>query len=260
MPSVSFRSFLQAFFISVFIFSCADPVPVKETAKKKLEEKYGIPFDILSYTEMVLEKPRYEMSACPHSNPDHVFHLVMNKKFEFVEDDYIYSNWLYQASDELKSFLKPSIKKLAVLVEPNLAYLDNVDDKNIPSFDEALKHQQEGDDLDVTVYFFRDYSDSTKKELFDDIRKIIEYFNDKKVQKVNYEFTFYDEQFFKNIDTDHQYYIFQGRFFHYPKSFESTYLKKGRYGLNYDCVYSDPLPKDSDLEKKMVDWSTFGIK
>jgi hypothetical protein len=255
-----YPAYLLCLLLTSFSFSCTNPDSIKADAKRQLEERYGEKFDILSYTEIVLEKPRYEMTACPHDQPEHVFQLTVTKSSGVMMDNYIFSTWLYEASDELRNSLRPDFPKLAVLVEPNLAYLDSVDEKNIPTFGEALKHQREGDDLNVTVYFFRDYNDSTEKEIFAGVRKVVQFFNDKGVLKVNYDFKFYDEHFFKNLDTDHQHYQFQGRFFHYSDDFESTYLKKVRFSLNFDSSYNDSLPDDSFLKAKMFDWSTLHIK
>jgi hypothetical protein len=243
--------------ISLFAFSCANPESVKADAKRQLEKRYGEKFDILSYTEIVLEKPRYDMTACPQDNPSYVFQLSMSKKSGMVMDNYVGMHWVYEASDELKKYLKLRNQKVAALVEPRLAYLQTVDDRNIPSFNEALKHQQPEDYLVVTVYFFKDYNDSTKSEIFDEIRNVVDYYNTKGTLSVRYEFEFYDEEFFKNINTDSQQYSFQGRIFHYPKSFETTYLKKNKHFLSLEHLLNQELPDDAFLEENMVDCSAF---
>ncbi len=243
-----------------FSCSCANPGSVKQDAQQQLEKRYGEKFDILSYTEIVLEKPRYDMRACPHDRPSQVFELSMTKESGVVLDNYVNMRWVYEASDELKAYLKQSNKKIAVLVEPRFDYLQTVDDRNIPPFSEALKHQQNDDYLLVTVYFFKDYTDSTRQEIFDEIRKVISYYNDKKILSVRYKFRFYDELFFKDLDTDNQFYNFDGRVFHFPESFETTFRKQVRYSLIFDTTHSDTLPSDSFLKEKMVDWKTLNIK
>ncbi len=238
--------------ISLFALSCANPDSVKQDAQQQLEKRYGEKFDILSYTEIVLEKPRYDMTACPHNRPSQVFELSMSKNNGVVLDNYVNMRWIYEASDELKNYLKQRNVKVAALVEPRIEYLQTVDDLNIPSFNEALKHQQEEDNLLVTIYFFKDYNDSTEKAIFDDIRNIVNYYKEKNVLTVNYEFDFYDEQFFKEKNTNEFHYCFQGRVFHHPDCFESKYLSKIFFEITFTQEQGAALPTNEELKAATV--------
>jgi len=252
--------FILFFCMAVPLISCSDPESLKKEAEEKLEARYGEEFDILSFNEVVLEQPRYEFTARPRAKPGYVFELTMTKENHVVIDNYLGMRWVYEATEELKNYISPRYPKTAALVEPHLKYLETASEKSIPSFQTALNNLSEEDEVYVTVYFFTDYTDSTKQELFAEIRNIISFYQKENIPRTRFSFQFYDQQYFRDVNTDSLHYCFEGRVFHYPDCFETRYLKQGRHSISLDITAGQPTPDDSFLESEMVDWSTLDIR
>src|SRR5574337_302496 len=261
--------------VSSIFFAACFPMQNKDREKERIKQKaldqfnyaYNDKFKILAiYDERNPVYPSYDIYACPVAEPDIIFDATYNKKGGYIIDTYPWHRWVYEGSKDLKNYLKPWFPKAAVLVAPRIDYINRINLKKIPSFGEALKKTSGSEDyLQITIYIFKDYTDSSTATIFEGLRQVVAFYDSTNLDYINFDLEFYDEAFFQNMDTDNQQYCFSGGIFYYPnwdwKCFEDRYyVDYVSYGGMFNTKEFVGLPSNEFLEKKIVKYDHSRLK
>src|SRR5574337_1791433 len=171
--------------LGTFFVSCLPrPNKTKEEEKVKqdvlahLNEKYGEQVGTVAvYDDHNPVHPGYSVYAKSLKHLDVTFQVACSKATHLGLDNYPASLWLYEGSLALKNHLKSWLPKTAVLVNPHLDYLNHIYIKNIPSFNEALtKTNGDRDYLNINIYIFQNYTDSSKATIFEGLRQAVAFY------------------------------------------------------------------------------------
>ncbi len=221
-----------------------DPAKVQEEIVRYLENKYDQEFVVDREVKYNYELGEFSLIAHPKGNKRVTFVGYKSKNRGFF-DTYPVALWSKQSEDEIKPLidqLYPARERWEFTsdVGTNESLYEDLDNKNLPDYQEIRKQHPDKMRSIVQIYLFKDPNKFNKDEELEKVFQLLEFFREKGIQRFHLKVSYYEERLLKehgrNIEVG-------GEFLDYR-----------RYKIELTQEKAKTVRTPKDLEKSFVEY------
>lgn len=183
-----------------------DPSKVQEEIMQHLQKKYGQKFEVVREVEYRHSSKYFVLEVRPKEN-----RCVTFAGFKYIngklEDNYPSQLWDFQLKKEIKPFIcemYPPQNRWDIYMNVLGAetLYEEIDNKNIPSYQEIRKQYPDKTSLKFKIYLFKDIDEYNMNEELEKIYRLIQLFREKGIQKYSMNIFYYEERLMEEKGRD----------------------------------------------------------
>lgn len=183
---------ILAIILTMNTVSCQNETMNEKQAKEKTEELIGQEIEVLSF-EHVKPVKEYRLEAKTLDDLETIFRVNFSTKTgNLLTCNLPQQKWDNELSSSLQEWLGNSFEKHKLDITFYSSEEQKVDFSSIPKLETVLANSDASNKLEIRVYLFQDLTDEVYEEIVNLVHKVREM----PLETVNYQFTFYDQEYF----------------------------------------------------------------